>query len=388
MRTQRGFVIFSVASAVGALLVAATPTAAGAAAGTIRVPDDYPTIQAAVDAATPGESIVVSSGLYIEEVVIDKDVQLRGAGVGNTVIKSPATLTPYGVHHPDGRLLTAIVRVGHGAHVRISDLTVTGPIPCSVEVTGVHALQGATLDLLDARVTKIQADPASCPADDAAGRAVVYGTPPHIDVDGVLGTTAFGRVSHVRIDHYQHAGVSVGGPTDGPASRVQVTNNVITGGWTLPSFQVGVWIEDSAVVVVTGNTINGNVCGGFGCGPDPINEGQGLGVFTLGVPAGTRISDNHLAGNDTAINTIASPDCCRISHNTLRRNRFFGIVIQDGAGHTDSNTITGGQVGIAVVADAVDSTGVLRYDQIRGTTIAPVREIECCGYTATAVVKN
>jgi nitrous oxidase accessory protein NosD len=377
-----------VVTAGTALLVATTPaTAAGAATITIRVPHDYASIQAAVDAAAPGDTIAVAGGTYTEEVVIDKDVQLRGAGVDATVIKAPATLTPYGVHHPDGRLLTAIVRIGHAARVQMSRLTISGPIPCSVEVSGVHALQGATLDLVDARVTRIQADPTTCPADDAAGRAVVYGTPPHIDVDGVEGTTAFGRVSHVRIDHYQHAGVSIAAAADGTPSRVQVSDNVIVGGWTLPSFQVGIWIEDSAVVDVTGNTINGNRCGGFGCGPDPINEGQGLGVFTLGVPPGTRITDNHLARNDTAINAIASPDCCLISHNTLRQNSFFGIVIQDGDGRTYANTIVGGRVGEAVVADAVDTTGVFRFDRIQGTTLAPVREIECCGYTATAVVK-
>jgi len=30
---------------------------------------------------------------------------------------------------------------------------------------------------------------------------------------------------------------------------------------------------------------------------------------------------------------------------------------------------------------------VLNSDRISGTTVAPVREIECCGFTATAIVK-
>jgi hypothetical protein len=61
-------------------------------------------------------------------------------------------------------------------------------------------------------------------------------------------------------------------------------------------------------------------------------------------------------------------------------------VIQDGDATTSSNTIRGGQVGIGVVADFVDTTGVLRGDRITGPTVAPVREIECCGFTATAIV--
>jgi hypothetical protein len=63
-------------------------------------------------------------------------------------------------------------------------------------------------------------------------------------------------------------------------------------------------------------------------------------------------------------------------------------VIQDGDGETRQNRISGGQTGIGVVADAVDTVDVLRGDHISGTTIAPVREIECCWFTATAIVKG
>src|SRR6266700_3938311 len=97
--------------------------AAHAATRTIVVPRDFPTIQAAVDAAAPGDTINVKAGTYTEEVVIGKDLNLRGAGIGATVIKSPATLTPYAVDVRNGSPFTAIVRVGHGAHVRISELT-------------------------------------------------------------------------------------------------------------------------------------------------------------------------------------------------------------------------------------------------------------------------
>jgi hypothetical protein len=38
------------------------------------------------------------------------------------------------------------------------------------------------------------------------------------------------------------------------------------------------------------------------------------------------------------------------------------------------------------VADAVATTGWLRGDQITGTSVAPVRALECCGYNATASV--
>jgi len=105
-----------------------------------------------------------------------------------------------------------------------------------------------------------------------------------------------------------------------------------------------------------------------------------------GSVAGSTVTDNNVSGSDIGVYDIFSPDCCKISGNTLTDNRFFGILIQDGNGETRGNTISGGQVGIGVVADAVDTVGVLRGDSITGTTVAPVREIDCCGFTATAIV--
>jgi serine protease len=56
-----------------ALLVLVPPVAAAATAATksISVPGDYPTIQAAVDAAPAGATIHVAPGTYPEQVVID-----------------------------------------------------------------------------------------------------------------------------------------------------------------------------------------------------------------------------------------------------------------------------------------------------------------------------
>jgi parallel beta-helix repeat protein len=46
--------------------------------GKRNVPDEYPTIQAAVDAADPGDEIVVQKGIYKENIVIDKNINLIG----------------------------------------------------------------------------------------------------------------------------------------------------------------------------------------------------------------------------------------------------------------------------------------------------------------------
>ena len=52
----------------------------------IRVPDDYPTIQAAIDAALNGTTILVNDGVYHENLHINKTLSLLGADRENTTI--------------------------------------------------------------------------------------------------------------------------------------------------------------------------------------------------------------------------------------------------------------------------------------------------------------
>jgi nitrous oxidase accessory protein NosD len=45
---------------------------------TITVPDDCPTIQDAVRVANSGDTVYVRSGVYFENVVVDKSISLIG----------------------------------------------------------------------------------------------------------------------------------------------------------------------------------------------------------------------------------------------------------------------------------------------------------------------
>ena len=52
----------------------------------IRVPDDYLTIQDAIDAAKSGDTIIVGPGVYYETLYIDKPLSLMGENRENTII--------------------------------------------------------------------------------------------------------------------------------------------------------------------------------------------------------------------------------------------------------------------------------------------------------------
>ena len=59
---------------------------------TIVVPDDYPTIQAAIDNASEGDTIYVKKGVYVENPVVNKSVSLVGEDRDATVIDVTAGL--------------------------------------------------------------------------------------------------------------------------------------------------------------------------------------------------------------------------------------------------------------------------------------------------------
>ena len=58
---------------------------------TITVPDDYPTIQEAVDAANSDDTVFVRNGTYFENVVVNKSIELIGEQMETTVIDGNGT---------------------------------------------------------------------------------------------------------------------------------------------------------------------------------------------------------------------------------------------------------------------------------------------------------
>jgi hypothetical protein len=81
-----------------ALLVASSIVLAGAAAGpaaaraTLRVPEDFATIQSAVDAASDGDIIDIAPGTYRGAVVVDKVVTIRGRRFDSSDERTDSTI--------------------------------------------------------------------------------------------------------------------------------------------------------------------------------------------------------------------------------------------------------------------------------------------------------
>ena len=287
---------------LGALGLVAVPAAH--AASVIVVPTNRPTIQSAVDAASPGDTIIVRSGTFTEQVTIGKSLTIVGAGAQATTIQAPAVLAPRVIGQAPGR--SNIVEVYGGATVTVRGVGVSGPpVTSCFGLAGISVQDGATLRLDAAAIrncTEIGmfvGFPSFLPFGPEVGHAVVNGT----------------EITGSRI-----AGIRAGGPsTTLTVSAVKVL---------LPyapevDGQVGISIVDGALASVTGSTVSGAICDHPACGPDFLTQVQGTGIFALGVVRGTVISQNLITNNDIGLAVGSTVDCCRISQNTLRANRLL-----------------------------------------------------------------
>jgi len=345
---------------------------------TFNVPGDFATVQAAVDAAAPGDTIDLEPGTYSEQVTISKDLKIEGIGVGTSTIKAPANLQrgPIG-----GRRV--IVTILNAANVTASKVNIAGPgsQPCTSPTSlqdGVLVVQNATLSIDSSALTDIRTGGGismSCTGATAVRVGLARA--------GVDRSTLFGHVTigDSTISGYDGTGLVV----FGFASTAAIAHNRIIGPGTGAPY--GVTVSGGATGTISDNTISGNLCDLPACGPDPINQVQSAGILIISNSVPTVISGNRISGNDIGTYLLGARGCCSDKGNTLTDNRYFGAVIQDGDNTLTGDSISGGQVGVGVVADAEDTVGTLVNVSISQTSIAPTQTLSCCGFAAGVVTQ-
>lgn len=407
-RVLAGALAIAVATAAGVVVALAlgggqhktgkTP----ARVATLRVPGQYRTIQAAVNAAKSGETIAVAAGRFTQQVTIRKRVTLSGTGINSTTISAPSSLAP-------GPLagLRSIVTVVDGAHVAISNLRIAGPRTTSCASpsdlnTGILVGQDATLDLQSAAVTNIRDIPAGCVRSRSWAIAVAVGVSGNFaaspgNPQGGVPAGSYASAGHATIkadliSGYGEEGIDV----DGSGSTATIIGSHVSGIGSSSTLLVhGLIVQFGGTATIVGNTITGNQCtsphaaaslrGGKLCGP-AFYQAHDKGISVSLTGPGTIITDNKLSGNDVGIFLMRAPSCCTISHNMLVGNRYFGDLIWDsGSGSFNDDIISGSRVGVGVVAQSDNTAVALHSVSIRRTTVAPTRTYSCCGHRATVV---
>lgn len=83
-----------------------------AAADTLQVPQQYPTIQAAVNAARNGDTIEVDAGTYPENVIVNKTVTIRGDSTTTTIVDGGGNNVVFNIQEDNVELCNLTVQNG------------------------------------------------------------------------------------------------------------------------------------------------------------------------------------------------------------------------------------------------------------------------------------
>ena len=150
---------------------------------TVGTGGTYSTIQAAVDAAGNGDTILIAAGTYREQVTVNgKDITLQGAGSGQTIIEAPdANLLVSNASDPNATRPTkyAVVTIKGDADVTIAGLTVDGRDQASIpnpptnyDFLGIYVLNS------DAHIDGVAVTGADELAGPPASSATMRSSPP------------------------------------------------------------------------------------------------------------------------------------------------------------------------------------------------------------------
>jgi hypothetical protein len=273
-------------ASIAAIAATALAVTAGPAAGAQHTVDndsadcpaaEYTSIQAAVTAAEPGDTIRVCAGTYEEQVEIPAgkdELKLFSTPKHAAVIKAPPTMTGPG----------NVVHVNGARDVSIDRFVISGPFEapnCAGTRVGVRVGGGGSASLADNHITEMRnANPALRNCQNVL--AVLIGRRSEGDVGQA-------ELHANVIDRYQKAGVVV----DNAGSFAELDQNRIEGDGPNPTIaQNGIQISreadaDAHKNIVLDNSFSGTTAASSGILPFETT--------------GLEIRDNYIARNDVNI---------------------------------------------------------------------------------------
>jgi hypothetical protein len=296
------------------------------------------TIADGVIKATPGQTVLVSPGTYLEQITITKNISLVSSVKNLAIIDAPANTKL--IADADGQ--AALVTVSGGAtSVTVKDMFLAGPMfadSCADTMYGIY-VKNANATITGNKIDAIR-----------QANSNLWGCQPGVGIR--FGSRALAYVGHTGTI----AGNIITGPAkagvvvDGTNTNVNVTGNTVTGLLTTGIIgQNGIQISRGAKGSVDSNTVSGFTYGAT------FSSLSAAGILVYDATGGVTVTNNVVSGNDEGIGVYTDPaydsssnplqvaTTTAIKNNKANGNVYLGIHIDPfSIGNTIwNNTVTG-----------------------------------------------
>jgi parallel beta-helix repeat protein len=298
---------------------------------TLRVgaSEPYHTIQAAVNAARPGDAILVDPGTYQEQVVFGptkSSITLQSVQPLAAVIQAPAVMASP----------KAIVEDRGARNVTVDGFTITGPGGGPVDSLefGIRVDTQGSMTITDNHITHIHDSP--------------FGGSQN-GVGIFVGQSSSATISRNTIDNYQKGGIVV----IGPGSSAGIDHNTVQGvGPTAVIAQNGIQVSNGAGATIDSNNISQNIF------ISPSTAAVGILLFSA---SQVIVSHNTVSQNDVGIYVLGTPGGggqASITNNQISGSTEDGIDLDGATGvQVTGNTVTNsGADGIALFDNAMNNS--------------------------------
>lgn len=341
-------------------------TAATAAGGASCAAPGYNSIQAAINAATAGQQIVVCAGTYAEQLQITKPVEISARGT--VIVQLPAT--------PANSTTTCDQQMASGnpgnPHEQDQDeISVCGPVQVSLTGITVDAAWVAGT-CYDALYGIVAAGGATVRIDKS--QVVAAGAVPLNGCQGGIGILAGdsastpAQVGHLVLTNSTVSGYQKGGVViDGTGSTGVMDNDIVTGiGATAQIAQNGIQIGDGAGGSVSNTTVSANECDYPSvCGADGVTQTQSAGILIVATDAPVSVIGDKLTGNDIGVYYQADPGkpapvtpTAVIDDDRFDGNRYEAVQLDQGAALVENSELSGGNVGVEAIQYSGQTFGI------------------------------